>query len=119
MNLDINTNIEKSLNAPVGKDVSSQKMQETLEEFKLNQNQGQSSFPGSTNQNNNLQNQSGGLGNINFPPQIGVANNPGIGVNQQNTLGQGNQFNDEKSSGLGNLSAYGWNKGIGNNVNNN
>ena len=61
----------------------------------------------------------GGLGNINFPPQISVANNPGIGTNQQNTLGQENQFNDEKSNGLGNLSAYGWNKGIGNNVNNN
>ena len=60
----------------------------------------------------------GGLGNINFP-QLGVANNPGIGINQQNTLGQENQFNNEKSSGLGNLSAYGWNRGIGNNVNNN
>lgn len=119
MKLDINIDTEKDLNNHEDKNISSQKMQETLEEFKLNQNQGQSSFSGSTNQNNNLQNQSGGLGNINFPPQIGVANNPGIGVNQQNTLGQGNQFNDEKSSGLGNLSAYGWNKGIGNNVNNN
>ena len=93
--------------------------QETLDEFKFDQNREQFFRSGSTNQNNNLQNQSGGLGNINFPPQIGVANNPGIGVNQQNTLGQANQFNDEKSSGLGNLSAYGWNKGIGNNVNNN
>ena len=118
MNLDINTNIEKSLDAPVGKDVSSGKMQETLEEFKLNQNKGQFFTSGSTNQINNFQNQSGGLGSINFP-QLGVANNPGIGINQQNTLGQVNQFNDEKSSGLGNLSAYGWNKGIGNNVNNN
>lgn len=61
----------------------------------------------------------GGLGNINFTQEFGVANNPGIGINQQNTLGQENQFNNEKSSGLGNLSAYGWNKGIGNNVNNN
>ena len=94
-------------------------MNEKLDEFKFDQNEEQFFNSGSTNQNNNLQNQSGGLGNINFPPQIGVANNPGIGVNQQNTLGQVNQFNDEKSSGLGNLSAYGWNKGIGNNVNNN
>ena len=118
MKLDINTDIEKSLDAPAEKDVSSGKMQETLEEFKLNQNQGQFAISGSTNQINNFENQSGGLGSINFP-QLGVANNPGIGVNQQNTLGQVNQFNDKKSSGLGNLSAYGWNKGIGNNVNNN
>ena len=115
MKLDINTDIEKSLDAPAEKDVSSGMMQETLEEFKANQNQGQFTISGSTNQINNFQSQSGGLGSINFP-QIGVANNPGIGVNQQNTLGQVNQFNDEKSSGLGNLSAYGWNKGIGNNA---
>ena len=118
MKLDINTDIEKSLDVPVGKDVSSGKMQETLEEFKVNQNQAQFTTSGSTNQINNFQNQSGGLGNINFP-QLGVANNPGIGVNQQNTLGQVNQFSNEKSNGLGNLSAYGWNKGIGNNANNN
>ena len=97
MKLDINTDIEKSLDAPAGKDVSSGETQETLEEFKANQNQAQFPLSGSTNQNNNFQSQSGGLGNINFPPQIGVANNPGIGVNQQNTLGQANQFNDEKS----------------------
>ena len=119
MKLNTNTNIEKSLNAPTEKNTSLSGMNEKLDEFKFDQNEEQFFNSGSTNQNNNLQNQSGGLGNINFPPQISVANNPGIGVNQQNTLGQVNQFNDEKSSGLGNLSAYGWNKGIGNNVNNN
>ena len=118
MKLDINTNIEKSLDTPVGKDISSQKMQGTLDEFKANQNQGQFFTSGSTNQINNFENQSEGLGNIKFP-QLGVANNPGIGINQQNTLSQENQFSNEKSNGLGNLSAYGWNKGIGNNANNN
>ena len=119
MKLNTNTNIEKSSNALTEKNTSLSRMNEKLDEFKFDQNEEQFFNSGSTNQNNNLQNQSGGLGNINFPPQIGVANNPGIGVNQQNTLGQVNQFNDEKSNGLGNLSAYGWNKGIGNNVNNN
>ena len=117
MKLDINTDIEKSLNSNEGEDVSSGKMQETLEEFKVNQNQAQFPLSGSTNQNNNFQNQSGGLGSINFP-QLGVANNPGIGINQHNTLIQGNQFNNERSNGLGSLGAYGWNKGIGNNANN-
>ena len=118
MKLDINTNIEESLNNPVDNNTSTYKMQGTLDEFKANQIQGQFSPSGSTNQINNFENQSEGLGNIKFP-QLGVANNPGIGINQQNTLSQDNQFNNEKSNGLGNLSAYGWNKGIGNNANNN
>lgn len=118
MKLDINTNIEKSLNNSMDNNISPYKTQETLEEFKVNQNQGQFFTSGSTNQINNFQNQSGGLGSINFP-QLGVANNPGIGINQQNTLIQGNELSNEKSNGLGNLSAYRWNKGIGNNVNNN
>ena len=116
MKLDTNTNIEKSLNNSMDSNMSPYKMQGTLDEFKANQNQGQFFTSGSTNQINNFENQGGvGLGNINFP-QLGVANNPGIGINQQNTLGQDNQFSNEKSNGLGNLSAYGWNKGIGNNV---
>lgn len=118
INTNANANIEKSLNATVEKNTSLSGMQETLDEFKFNQNREQFFHSGSTNQNNNFQNQRGGLGSINFP-QLGVANNPGIGVNQQNTLGQVNQFNNERSNGLGSLSAYGWNKGIGNNANNN
>lgn len=117
MKLDINTNIEKSLNSNEVKDVSSGKMQETLEEFKANQNQAQFATSGSTNQINNFQNQSGGLGGINFP-QLGVANNPGIGINQQNTFSQDNYNSNERSNGLGSLGAYGWNKNIGNNTNN-
>lgn len=118
INTNANANIEKSLNAPAEKNTSLSGMQETLDEFKFDQNREQFFHSGSTNQINNFQNQSGGLGSINFP-QLGVANNPGIGINQQNTLSQGNQFSNEKSNGLGNLSAYGWNKGIGNNANNN
>ena len=118
MKLDMNTNIEKSLNTAADKNISQSGMQETLEEFKFDKNREQFFTSGSTNQINNFENQSEGLGNIKFP-QLGVANNPGIGINQQNTLSQDNQFNNEKSNGLGNLSAYGWNKGIGNNANNN
>ena len=75
-----------------------------------------------------------GLGNI-IPPGYDMlfkdnnsnnSNNYGINnsndnMSNFNTIPMNSQSNISKNTqnGLGNLSAYGWNKGIGNNVNNN
>ena len=101
-------------------------------------NQNNSLLSGSANSSNfesDIASNGKGLGNI-IPPGYDMlvkdnnsnnSNNYGINnsndnMSNFNTIpmnGQGNQLSNEKSNGLGNLSAYGWNKGIGNNVNNN
>ena len=100
-------------------------------------NQNNSILSGSANSSNfesNVASNSSGLGNIitpgydmlfkdnnsnnvnNYGPNIPNGNMSKFGTIPMNS--QSNISNNTQN-GLGNLSAYGWNKGIGNNVNNN
>ena len=100
-------------------------------------NQNNSLLSGSANSSNfdsNIASSEKGLGNI-IPPGYDMlfkdnnsnnSNNYGINnsndnISNFNTIPINSQSNISKNTqnGLGNLSAYGWNKGIGNNVNNN
>ena len=100
-------------------------------------NQNNSLLSGSANSSNfdsNIASNGNGLGNI-VPPGYDMlfkdnnsnnSNNYGISnsndnMSNFNTIPMNGQGNISKNTqnGLGNLSAYGWNKGIGNNVNNN
>ena len=100
-------------------------------------NQNNSILSGSANSSNfesNIASNSSGLGNI-IPPGYDMlfkdnnsnnVNNYGSNIPNGNmskfgTIPMNSQSNisNNTQNGLGNLSAYGWNKGIGNNVNNN
>ena len=100
-------------------------------------NQNNNILSGSTNSSNfesDIASNAAGLGNIITPgydmlvkdSTSKIGNNSEVSnlkgnMSNFNTIpmnGQGNQFSNEKSNGLGSLSAYGWNNGIGNNVNN-
>ena len=100
-------------------------------------NQNNSLLSGSANSSNfdsNIASSEKGLGNIVSPGydmlfkdnNSNNSNNYGINnsndnISNFNTIPMNSQSNISKNTqnGLGNLSAYGWNKGIGNNVNNN
>ena len=100
-------------------------------------NQNNSLLSGSANSSNfdsNIASNVAGLGNIITPGydmlvkdnNSNNSNNYGINnsndnMSNFNTIPMNSQNNISKNTqnGLGNLSAYGWNKGIGNNVNNN
>lgn len=100
-------------------------------------NQNNSLLSGSANSSNfesDIASNGKGLGNI-IPPGYDmsikndtskIGNNSGINnfkgnMSNFNTISMNSQSNisTNTQNGLGNLSAYGWNKGIGNNVNNN
>ena len=100
-------------------------------------NQNNSILSGSANSSNfesNIASNSSGLGNI-IPPGYDMlfkdnnsnnVNNYGSNITNESmsnfkTIPMNSQSNISANTqnGLGNLSAYGWNKGIGNNVNNN
>lgn len=100
-------------------------------------NQNNSILSGSANSSNfesNIASNSSGLGNIITPGydmlfkdnNSNDVNNYGINNSNGNmskfgTIPMNSQSNisNNTQNGLGNLSAYGWNRGIGNNVNNN
>lgn len=100
-------------------------------------NQNNSILSGSANSSNfdsNIASNSSGLGNIITPgyDMLFKDNNSNdinnYGINNSNgnmskfgTIPMNSQSNisNNTQNGLGNLSAYGWNRGIGNNVNNN
>ena len=100
-------------------------------------NQNNSILSGSANSSNfdsNIASNGKGLGNIVSPGYDMLfndnnsndvnnygANIPNGNMSNFNTIPMNSQSNISRNTqnGLGNLSAYGWNKGIGNNVNNN
>ena len=100
-------------------------------------NQNNSLLSGSANSSNfdsNIASNEKGLGNIVSPGYDMLfkdnnsndvnnygANIPNGNMSNFNTIPMNSQSNISRNTqnGLGNLSAYGWNKGIGNNVNNN
>ena len=100
-------------------------------------NQNNNILSGSTNSSNfesDIASNAAGLGNIITPGYDMLVNDnnsndvnnyganiPNGNMSNFNTIPMNSQSNISRNTqnGLGNLSAYGWNKGIGNNVNNN
>ena len=127
MEQDVQNSIENDLNKSYSKP-------RNFEELNNKNNSILSGSANSSNFESDISSGGKGLGNI-IPPGYDMlfidtdsndvnnygANIPNVNMSKFGTLPMNSQSNISMNTqnGLGNLSAYGWNKGIGNNVNNN